>query len=81
MDDNEMDRPCYVIGPKGASYEDGWCYGKSRYLGDAGGDDQARAMIHADIRAQPTERNGLPLYYLSDHGNLHRSRAIRLRKL
>ena len=37
-------------------------------------------LIKAHIRARP-ERNGIPLYYLSDHGNLHRGRAIRLRVL
>lgn len=79
-DSDGFERPCYVIGPKGASYEDGWCYGKSRYLGDAHDDDKARALIHADIRANP-EQNGLPLFYLSDHGNVHRSRAITLRSL
>jgi hypothetical protein len=77
---DDIDRPAYVIGPKGASYEDGWCYGRSRYLGDAVDDAAARALIHADIRQHP-DRNGLPLYYLSDHGNLHRSRAIVLRRL
>lgn len=73
--------PCYVIGPKGVSYEDGWCYGASRYLGNAVEDGDARALIHADVRKAPGERNGLPLYYLSDHGNLHRSRAVRLRRV
>ncbi len=67
-----------LIGPKGASYEDGWCYGPSRYLGDAVDDAKARALIHTDIR-QHVERNGLPLFYLSDHGNAHRARAVTLR--
>jgi hypothetical protein len=74
-----VEGPAYVISDKGVSYEDGWCYGPSRFLGRYGDDDDARALIHSDIRKAWSERNGLPLYYLSDHGNLHKSRAIRLR--
>ena len=80
MKEEEPETPCYIIGPKGVSYQDDWCYGSSAYLGDAQGDDEAREIIKAHIRERP-ERNGIPLYYLSDHGNLHRGRAIRLRVL
>jgi hypothetical protein len=75
----DMETPCYVIGDKGVSYEDGWCWGRTEVLGPAGSDAESRALIYAHIRQAPEERNGIRLYYLSDHGNLHRARAIRLR--
>ena len=76
----DFERPCYVIGDKGVSYEDGWCYGKSRWLGRASDDAQTREIIKADIRKAMSERNGLPLYRVSDHGNVVRVRAITLRR-
>jgi len=79
----DFDRPCYVIASNGfresVSYEDDWCYGKSRQLGTTSGDEDPRDTIKADIRKAPAERNGLPLYFVSDHGNVSRRRAIRLR--
>jgi hypothetical protein len=81
---DDIETPAYVITSNGfrdsVSYEDGWCYGKSRFIGSATGDN-ARDLIKADIRACPNERNGLPVYSVSDHGNVQRIRAIRLRKV
>ena len=82
----DFERPCYVIGDKGVSYEDGWCYGPSRYLGRARDfalnhrTETEREIIKADIRKAMSERNGLPLYRVSDHGNVERVRAITLRR-
>lgn len=80
--DPEMQTPCYVISDRGISYEDDWCYGKSEYIGRTADDWQGDlAILKADIRTHWNERNGIPLYKLSDHGNLHRSRSIRLRRM
>ena len=77
--------PCYVISSNGfrdsVSYQDDWCYGKSRHVGTTGGDENPRDLIKADIRQRPSERNGIPVYHVSDHGNVMRVRAIRLRKV
>ena len=74
--------PCYVIRTNGfkdfVSYEDDWCYAGSTYLG--AGEDDPRDIIKADIRDHWNERNGLPIYFISDHGNEFRVRAIRLTK-
>ena len=79
-----MDTPCYVISSNefkdSMSYEDGWCYGPSEYLGTAVDWSDVRDIIKADIRKHFAERNGLPIYTVSDHGNEGRTRAIRLRK-
>jgi hypothetical protein len=80
----ELDTPCYVIRSDGfrdhVSYEDGWCYGRSRFLGTAAGDENPRDLIKADIRESFDDRNGLPVYFMSDHGNVSRARCVRLRK-
>jgi len=79
---DEMVTPCYVIGDKHVTYQDDWCYGRSMMLGSKPLDDvEARQWIKAHIRECPEERNGLPLYYVSDHGNVHKARAIRLRRV
>lgn len=80
-----LETPCYVISSNGfkdsISYEDDWCYGKSRYVGATGeGRDAAREIIKRDIRERFEERNGLPLYYVSDHGNIMRIRRVSLRR-
>lgn len=80
----EIDRPCYVISDTDTrrgtqvSYEDGWCYGKSEYLGEARADDDPRAIINQHARQKVDERNGLPVYYVSDHGNVDRRMCVRL---
>jgi hypothetical protein len=78
-----MIKPCYVIASNGfkssVSYEDDWCYGRSRHLATVASGE--RDVIKADIRRQPDERNGLPIYSISDHGNVSRVRAIRLRRI
>lgn len=80
----DFDRPCYVVSSNGfrdsVSYEDGWCYGPSRFLGTAVEESEIKTLIHADIRAKFEERNGLPLYFVSDHGNISRRRSVRLRR-
>ena len=80
---DELQTPCYYIRSDGfryhVSYEDGRCYGRSQFLGTYGLRDP-RDVIKADIRAHWDERNGIPLYVESDHGNVQRSRAIRLRR-
>lgn len=74
-----MEGPCYVISSNGmresAGYVDGWCYGPSEHLGYG---DDPRDIIKADIRKH-WERNGIPCYFVSDHGNESRIRSIRLR--
>jgi hypothetical protein len=78
-----METPCYVIASNGfrdsVSYEDGWCYGKGEFLGHAL-NDNARDIIKAHIRKAPKERNGIPLYSVSDHGNISKLRRITLRR-
>lgn len=80
---DELQKPCYVISSNGfkdfVTYEDDWCFGPSRFLGQFVEYDDARNCIKADIRAQIGERNGLPLYTVSDHGNINRIRTIKLR--
>lgn len=80
----ELETPCYIISTDGfrdtVSYKDDWCYGPSRHIATISNGD-ARDRIKADIRECPGERNGLPIYFVSDHGNVSRRRAIRLRKL
>jgi hypothetical protein len=79
----EFQTPCYVVESDGfrdsVAYVDGWCYGKSERIGTAVEWAEVRAMLHRDIRAHWTERNGIPVYTVSDHGNINRVRAIRLR--
>ena len=85
-----METPCYVISSNGfrdsVSYKDDWCYGRSEHLGYATDfawnhrQETARDLIKADIRQHLDERNGLPIYTISDHGNTERVRAIRLRR-
>lgn len=80
----EMETPCYVITSNGyrdsVSYQDDWCYGASSYIGKESETETARDLIKADIRAHWAERNGLPLYWVSDHGNVNRVRRVRLRR-
>lgn len=80
---DDLETPCYVISSNGfresVSYEDGWCYGPSRYIGHDTDSRTARDVIKLDIREQINERNGLPLYYISDHGNVSRLRRVTLR--
>jgi len=80
----DMITPCYVVSSNGfkdsLSYQDGWCYGASQYLGTSSDDDEIRRLIKADIRAHYDERNGIPMYFVSDHGNISRRRAVRLRR-
>jgi hypothetical protein len=80
---DDMTTPCYVISSNGfkdrVSYQDDWCYGRSEYIGAEDDRRTARDVIKLDIRAHWNERNGIPIYFVSDHGNVHRSRAIRLR--
>jgi hypothetical protein len=82
--DTERETPCYVISSNGfresVMYVDDWCYSKSGYIGTSADDDKLREMIKADIRAHWPERNGIPLYFVSDHGNESRLRSIRLRR-
>ena len=79
-----MDTPCYVIASNGfreqVSYQDDWCYGRSEHLGSAVEWEDVREMIKAEIRRHWPERNGIPIYLVSDHGNVSRGRAIRLRR-
>ena len=81
-----MTTPCYVISSNGfrdsVSYVDNWCYGKSEYLGSPREVDYGttRSLIKDDIRRHFDERNGIPIYTISDHGNEGRTRAIRLRR-
>ena len=74
--------PCYVISSNGfvdtVSYVDDWCYGSSAYIGRETKGRSARELIKADIRRHWDERNGIPLYFVSDHGNESRARSIRL---
>jgi hypothetical protein len=81
---NEMETPCYVISDTGfktnVSYQDDWCYGASKFIGTIRHDEDARELIKQDIR-ENKERNGIPVYHVSDHGNIFRVRAIRLRKI
>jgi hypothetical protein len=81
---DEMETPCYVISSNGfrdsVSYEDGWCYGPSEYIGCDDDTRAARDVIKADIRANWNERNSIPVYFVSDHGNVSRVRRITLRK-
>jgi predicted molibdopterin-dependent oxidoreductase YjgC len=60
------------------SYQGG-CWERSEFLGIVADDDEARAAIKAHIRRNFEMRNGCPVYVVSDHGNIHRRRAIRLR--
>jgi hypothetical protein len=80
----QMIIPAYVISDTGyscvVSYQDDWCYGKSRPLGRASSHEHARKLIKVDIRQGYDERNGLPVYHISDHGNLQRIRCVRLRR-
>lgn len=80
-----METPCYVIASDGyresVSYQDDWCYGRSQFLGTVTELENARELIKDHIRQRPTERNGLPLYTVSDHGNENRARRITLRRL
>jgi len=87
LQDHDFDTengPCYVITCNGfrlaVAYKDDWCYGPSRHLGTADDDEAARQIIKADIRQHWTERNGLPVWTISDHGNACRIRTIRLRR-
>lgn len=84
MQNEGMETPCYVISSNGfrdsVSYQDDWCYGRSEYIGHDDDSRTARDIIKLDIREHFAERNGIPVYFVSDHGNIHRSRAIRLRK-
>ena len=79
-----MTTPCYVISSNGfkdsLSYEDDWAYGKSEWLGHTTEWDETRNLIKDDIRAHFDERNGIPIYSISDHGNESRVRSIRLRR-
>lgn len=84
----EIDGPAYIISDTNgwritATYYDGWCYGPSACLYDerGGSHEAAREKIKRHIRQNPSERNSLPLYHVSDHGNVERRRAIRLRKV
>lgn len=76
MDD--LITPCYVIYSNGMrdtiEYRDDWCYAKTAQIGTT------RADIKRDIRKHWDERNGIPIYNVSDHGNVTRGRAIRLRR-
>lgn len=79
-----MITPCYVISSNGfsdsVSYQDDWCYAQSAYLGHSASDVRPEDIIKADIRRHWDERNGIPIYFISDHGNERRTRAIRLRR-
>ena len=77
---SERITPCYVIGSQGVGYEDEWAYGPSEWLGHASDWSDVKAHIKADIRRHWTERNGIPIYTISDHGNEERVRSIRLRR-
>jgi hypothetical protein len=76
--------PCYVISSNGftdkVSYQDDWGNGRSEYIGTEGGRTTAHDLIKTDIRQHWTERNGIPVYFISDHGNEERIRAVRLRR-
>lgn len=80
--DTQIEGPAYVYddGTSRLSYVDDWCYSATRYIGRYVEWESAREAIKADIRQAPAERNGLPIYTVSDHGNVGRTRAIRLRK-
>jgi hypothetical protein len=77
------DTPCYVARSDGwrthVSYQDDWCYGPSQHVATLSVDDW-RATVRADVRRHP-ERNRIPLYWVSDHGNVNRVRRITLRNL
>lgn len=79
---DEMETPCYVIESNGfrdsVSYKDDWCYGRSEFLGTTA--TGARELIKEDIRRHFSKRNRIPIYYVSDHGNVSRARRITLRK-
>lgn len=81
---DDIDTPAYVISSNGfvysVSYEDGWSNGPSRYLDTVDTYEEAREAIKADIRRHP-DCNRLPLYSVSDHGNISRIRRVSLRKL
>ena len=82
QDRDDLETPCYLIASDGfrdhVSYVDGWCYGETRYIGSTAGNP--REIVKADIRERFDERNRLPLYIQSDHGNVERVRRITLRK-
>lgn len=77
--------PCYIIddGARGGSlvsYKDGWCYGPDRVLGRViDNEEEARDIIARDIREAFDERNGLPVFRVSDHGNVMQVRRVTLR--
>lgn len=81
---SDYEIPCYVIASDGfresVSYQDDWCYGKSEHIGTVSGEENPRDLIKADIRRHFQERNRLPLYYVSDHGNMSRVRRVTLRR-
>ena len=81
----DIETPAYVFSSDGfktsVSYEDDWCYGKSEHIVTTASDEEARAAVKEHIRRKTQERNGIPCYMVSDHGNVHRTRAIRLRKV
>jgi hypothetical protein len=80
---SDIQGPAYVISSNGykntVSYIDDWCYGKTAHLGTVSVDDP-RQIIKRHIRERFDERNGLPLYFVSDHGNISRQRRVTLRK-
>lgn len=73
--------PCFMISSNGmrdsVSLEE--TSGIGRYLGREADGVTARDIIKSFIRSHP-DTNGLPLFYVSDHGNVSRMRRITLRK-
>lgn len=77
-----MDYPCFVISSNG--FKDSVSLkedpGLDRFLGsDASTGMETRDIIKDFIRRHP-DTNGLPLYFISDHGNIRRQRRVTLRK-
>ena len=79
-----IEYPCYIISSNGFrdsvsfQYDEG--YGK--YVGQDDSETTSRDIIKTDIRtgANWNERNGVPVYFVSDHGNLMQVRRVTLRK-
>jgi hypothetical protein len=74
---------CYVISCNGFRSEVAYFDGdRGRYVGTVrpGTAATERALIAADIREHP-DRNGRPLFRVSDHGNISRARRVTLRRL
>lgn len=79
-DEWQAHTPCYVISSNGfkdrVSYQEEPDFG--RYIGMETPYISAHQLIHRDIR-EHWDRNGSPVFFVSDHGNSQRIRTITLR--